>query len=64
MYLSLIVAERATELTMYREALDPSMVWLKVGTTLRIALKPEELQKLVTEGQRELQASIAKAGQS
>lgn len=63
MYLTLVVAERA-ELTMYREALDPCVVWLKVGTTLRIALKPEELQKLVTEGQRELQASIAKAGQS
>lgn len=48
---------------MYREALDPDAVWLKVGNTLRIALKPEELQKLVTEGQRELQASIAKAVQ-
>lgn len=63
MYLALIVAEPA-ELTMYREELDPDMVWLKVGNTLRIALKPEELQKLVKEGQRELQASIAKALQS
>lgn len=62
MYLTLVVAEPA-ELTMYREALDPDAVWLKVGNTLRIALKPDELQKLVAEGQRELQASIAKAVQ-